>query len=97
MRLAKGARIVEVLKQNRSQPVPVEKQVAIIYAVTRDYLASVPVEKVHTYETGLYAYLDTDAQGAEVMRTIRETGKLEEETEQQLKAVLDAFSQVFAE
>ena len=96
-RLDQGARIVEVLKQNRSMPVPVEKQVAIIYAVTRDYLAPVPVEKVHAYETGLYAYLDTDAQGAEVMRTIRETGKLEEETEQQLKAVLDAFSQVFAE
>ncbi len=95
-RLDQGARIVEVLKQNRSAPIPVEKQIAIIYAVTRDYLAAVDVDKVHAYESGLYAYLDTDAEGLQVMQTIRDTGKLEEETEKQLAAVLDAFSKVFA-
>ena len=78
-RLEQGARIVEVLKQNQNAPVPVEKQVAILYAVTKGVLESVKVEDVNVYESGLYTYLDTDAAGVEVMQEIRSTGKLEQE------------------
>ena len=83
-RLEQGARIVEVLKQNQNAPVPVEKQVAILYAVTKGVLESVKVEDVNVYESGLYTYLDADAAGVEVMQEIRSTGKLEPETEQKL-------------
>ena len=94
-RLAQGARIVEVLKQNNSAPVAVEKQVAILYAVTKGILGRVEVEDVRAYEAGLYTYLDTDAAGAEVMQTIRSTGKLEADTEEKLKQVLDAYTDHF--
>ncbi len=57
-RLALGERIVEVLKQHRSSPVRVGCQVAIVYAVTHGYLNDTPVNKVHDYETRLYALLE---------------------------------------
>ena len=94
-RLEQGARIVEVLKQNQNAPVPVEKQVAILYAVTKGVLAKVNVEDVRTYESGLFTHLDTNAAGAAVMQTIRETGKLETETEEKLRAVLDEYTEEF--
>ena len=94
-RLEQGARIVEVLKQNQNAPVPVEKQVAILYAVTKGVLESVNVEDVNIYESGLYTYLDTDAAGVEVMQEIRSTGKLEQKTEQKLRSVLDAYTENF--
>ena len=94
-RLEQGARIVEVLKQNQNAPVPVEKLVAILYAVTKGVLESVKVEDVNVYESGLYTYLDTDAAGVEVMQEIRSTGKLEQETEQKLRSVLDAYTENF--
>lgn len=94
-RLEQGARIVEVLKQNQNAPVPVEKQVAILYAVTKGVLAKVNVEDVRTYESGLFTHLDTNAEGAAVMQTIRETGKLETETEEKLRTVLDEYTEEF--
>ena len=94
-RLEQGARIVEVLKQNQNAPVPVEKQVAILYAVTKGVLAKVNVEDVRTYESGLFTHLDTNAEGVAVMQTIRETGKLETETEEKLRTVLDEYTEEF--
>ena len=94
-RLAQGARIVEVLKQNQNAPIPVEKQVAILYAVTKGNLVNVDVDDVKAYETGLYTYLDTDAEGVNVMQTIRSTGKLEADTEDKLKKVLDGYTEEF--
>ena len=94
-RLAQGERIVEVLKQNRSAPVPVEKQVAILYATIHDYLVKVKVPDVAEYEKGLYEYLDNDAAGAAVMETIRTTGNLDKDTEEQLKSVLTAYTDSF--
>ena len=67
-RLEQGARIVEVLKQNQNAPVPVEKQVAILYAVTKGILSRVATEDVRTYEAGLYTWIDSDAQGAAAMQ-----------------------------
>ena len=94
-RLAQGERIVEVLKQNRSAPVPVEKQVAILYATIHDYLVNVKVADVAEYEKSLYEYLDNDAAGAAVMDTIRTTGNLDKDTEEQLKAVLTRYTESF--
>ena len=94
-RLAQGERIVEVLKQGRSEPVPVEKQIAIIYAVTRDTLNNVKASDVRDYENQLFIWLDQDAEGAAVMQEIRETGKLEPATEEKLKAVLGSFTERF--
>ena len=94
-RLEQGARIVEVLKQSQNAPVPVEKQVAILYAVTKGILEKVKVEDVNAYETGLYTYLDTDVAGLEVMQLISSTGKLEPKTEEKLRQVLEAYTENF--
>ena len=94
-RLEQGARIVEVLKQSQNAPVPVEKQVAILYAVTKGILEKVKVEDVNAYEAGLYTYLDADAAGLEVMQLISSTGKLEPETEEKLRHVLEAYTENF--
>ena len=94
-RLEQGARIVEVLKQSQNAPVPVEKQVAILYAVTKGILEKVKVEDVNAYEAGLYTYLDADAAGLEVMQLISTTGKLEPETEEKLRHVLEADTENF--
>ena len=94
-RLAQGERIVEVLKQDKSQPVPVEKQVAILYAVVRGILTDVEVTEIAEYEQGLYRRLDDDPDGAAAMRRIRETGALDEEAETALKAALTAYTQEF--
>jgi len=92
-RLAQGERVVEVLKQGKSAPIDVEKQVCIIYAVTHDYLMDVPVEKVAEYERGLYERLD--AQHPDILETIRETGKFEKDTEAKLAAALAQYNKDF--
>ena len=94
-RLDQGARIVEVLKQNQNEPVAVEKQVAILYAVTKGILSKVDVEDVRAYEAGLFTYLDTNAEAAAVMQEISSTGKLEKETEDKLKQVLETYTTQF--
>ena len=92
-RLAQGERVVEVLKQGKSTPIDVEKQVCIIYAVTHDYLADVPVEKVSEYERGLYERMD--AQHPDVLETIRTTGQFDKETEAKLAAALAQYTKDF--
>ena len=94
-RLDQGARIVEVLKQKNSSPVPVEKQVAILYAVTKNVLSEVPVADVAEYEKGLYLRLDQDADGIAAMDDIRSTGKLEADTEEHLKKALEVYTRDF--
>ena len=95
-RLDQGARIVEVLKQGRSAPVDVEKQICILYAVTNNYLADVKVEDVQEYEKELYEYMDT-AHDADVLAPIRDTGALSDETLEALKKALQDFTQRFVQ
>ena len=92
-RLAQGERIVEVLKQNRSHPIAVEDQVCIFYAVTRGFLKDVEVTDVAEYEDGLYERMS--AQHADVLEAIRTTGDLSKETEEALRAALDAYTKDF--
>ena len=94
-RLAQGERIVEVLKQDRNSPVPVEKQVAILYATVHGYLKEIEVPKIASYERELYQYLEENAEAADVMEAIRTTGDLKAETEEKMKTVLSAFTEKF--
>ena len=94
-RLDKGARIVEVLKQNRGTPVPVEKQVAILYAVNNDYLKEVDTAQVAEYESGLYDFLDANEKGKAVMDKIAATGAWDDEIEGALKDSLSEYTKRF--
>ena len=73
----------------------VEKQIAIIYAVTKNILSKVAVEDIRAYETGLYSFLDTDPDGAAFMEAVRTTGKLEADTEEHLKKALETYTEKF--
>ena len=92
-RLAQGARIVEVLKQNRNHPIPVEDQVCIFYAVTHDFLKEVEVRHVAEYEQGLYERMAS--QYSDVLEAIRTTGQLSAETEERLKNALTDYTRDF--
>ena len=93
-RLAQGQRIVEVLKQDRNSPVPVELQVCILYAVTHDYLSEVPVEQIAAYEQELYEDMQ-NLHHADVLEPIKSTGKLENATKAALEKALEEFTQRF--
>ena len=92
-RLDQGARIVEVLKQDRNSPVDVAHQVCILYAVVNGYLKDIAVADIRAYEAGLYPYLDTNA--LPVLQSIRTTGKLESADEEQLKQALERYTAQF--
>ncbi len=92
-RLAQGERIVEILKQDKSAPVPVEYQVAIIYAAIEGYLDRVPVSDVRAYEAGLREHFRV--QESELMRRIRETGVLTDEDNEALAKALSAYTDTF--
>ena len=82
-RLEQGARIVEVLEQDRGAPVRVELQVAIIYAVVNNLLSDVPLEKIRTFEEDLFEYLTATKE--ELLHSIIAEGQLSKETEEELK------------
>ncbi len=94
-RLAQGERIVEVLKQSNNSPIEVEKQIAIIYAVSRDLLKDIEVSDIKAYEKGLFSYLDTDAAGVDIVQDLRTRDKFDQEAEEKLKAVITAYTQQF--
>lgn len=94
-RLAQGERIVEVLKQGKSSPVSVEKQVAILYAVVNNILLPIPVEDIREFEEDLYRFLDRDPDAVSVMEEIRKTGAYSEDAEARLKAALQRCTEEF--
>ncbi|MDO9694316.1 MAG: F0F1 ATP synthase subunit alpha, partial [Candidatus Latescibacteria bacterium] len=87
--LTRGERMVEILKQGQYVPLPVEKQVAIIYAGTRGYLDDLPVAVLKQWEADLYVFLDEKHSG--VLHDIRTSGKLEPATEEALKHAIEEF------
>lgn len=91
-RLAQGERIVEVLKQNRTAPIAVENQVAIIYAVTNNMLDDVKVEDIMDFESELYAHLDANP---DVLAEIREKGTMGDETAEKLKDAIVTVKTAF--
>ena len=92
-KLAQGERIREMLKQPQYQPMPVEKQVAIIYAATKKYLLDIPVDEILAFEKALLELIDTKY--PEIFESIRETKQLDEETEQKLITAIEACKKDF--
>ena len=92
-RLALGSRIVGVLKQKNESPIEVAHQVCIIYAVINGYLNDIDLDKLPEFEKRLYEYMDVS--GYSVLTAIRESGKLEKETEEGLKNALNAVKAEF--
>jgi F-type H+-transporting ATPase subunit alpha len=91
--LARGARLVEVLKQPQYQPVPVEKQVAIIFAVTNGHLDDVPVPHIRQWERDFIAYLE--ASHPAVLNDIRTKKVLDDDLNNRLKAAIAGFKPLF--
>ena len=92
-RLEQGARIVEVLKQDRNSPIAVELQVAIIYAVVNNLLADVAVEDIHRFETELFEHLSATKE--DLLAKIRETGVLDSDSEKELHESIIYFKDKF--
>lgn len=92
-RLAKGERIVEVLKQNKNSPMAVEDQVIIIFAVVNDCLKDIEVEKILEFEKGLLSFIHYTY--PDIPKTISRTGKLDEDTEKSLKSAIYEFVDKF--
>ena len=91
--LARGARTVEILKQGQYQPLPVEEQIAVIYAVINGYLDQFPVERVREWEADFVGTLR--AQKADLLTAIREQKALSDELEGALKAAITSFNETF--
>jgi F-type H+-transporting ATPase subunit alpha len=91
--LARGGRLVEVLKQPQYQPVPVEKQVAIIYAVTNGYLDDVQVPHIRQWEREFLEFLEADH--GDTLTAIRTKKTLDDSSTQGLKAAITAFKALF--
>ena len=89
-RLAKGERIVEVLKQNRNAPMTVEHQVIVIYAVVNNFLREIPVKEISDFEHALCTHVDETH--PDIIQSIRDTGDLTQETQAALDAVLRDFA-----
>ena len=92
-KLAQGERIKEVLKQPQYNPMPVQYQVIIIYAVTKKYLLDVPTEDITRFETEFFEFLDTKF--PEVPSAIAAEQVISEETEQKLVKALEEFKKTF--
>jgi F-type H+-transporting ATPase subunit alpha len=92
--LARGARLTELLKQPQYQPMPIEEQVASIYAGTQGFIDAVDTKDVVRYEAAMLSYLR--AEHKDVLKTIRDTKTLDDDTAAKLKDALTAFGKQFA-
>ena len=92
--LARGSRLVEILKQGQYEPLPVERQVLIIYAATNGYVDQLPENTVRRYEAELYRFIDN--RHPEVFETLRAKRQFDDEVRGTVNKVLDEFKGVFA-
>ncbi len=92
-KLEQGERIKEILKQPQYQPMPVEKQVIIIYAATNKYLLDIPTEDILRFESELFEYIDTKY--PDIPESIRTTKVLEEDVEKQLIRAIEECKKSF--
>jgi F-type H+-transporting ATPase subunit alpha len=92
--LARGARLTELLKQPQFNPMPVEEQVASIFAGTQGFLDSVDVKDVVRYEAAMLSFLRSDK--PEILAKIRDTKALDDDTAAALRDALTAFGKTFA-
>ncbi|MGH7681607.1 MAG: F0F1 ATP synthase subunit alpha [Candidatus Eiseniibacteriota bacterium] len=91
--LTRGERMVELLKQGQYRPLPVERQVAIIYAGTQGYLDDLPVADVRPFEDGLYAHLDKSY--ADVVAELKNKMELTDNVESKLKKAIVEYKEIY--
>jgi F-type H+-transporting ATPase subunit alpha len=89
----RGRRLTEILKQPQYSPVPVEKQVLIIYAGTNAFLDDLPVEQCREFEAGLYKFVETSRPG--LLQAIREKKNLDDDLKNQINGALKEFKERF--
>ncbi len=89
----RGMRLVELLKQEPYNPIPVEKQIVAIFAGTNGYLDDLPVDAVRKFEKELYAYLDSER--PDILKEIKEKKALDDELKKKIKEALDDFKSKF--
>jgi F-type H+-transporting ATPase subunit alpha len=92
--LARGSRLVEVLKQPVFQPQPVERQILIVYAATTGYVDELPPGAIGRYEQDLFAFVES--KHPELFKLIRDKRELSDEVKKAINAVLDEFKGRFA-
>ncbi|HPW69494.1 MAG: F0F1 ATP synthase subunit alpha [Deltaproteobacteria bacterium] len=91
--LNRGERLMEMLKQPQYTPLPVEKQVAMIYVGTNGFLDEYPTSAIKSFEEQFYAFLDN--KHADILQSVRESGQLDAETEKKLKDAIAEFKKIF--
>ncbi|MBU1674405.1 F0F1 ATP synthase subunit alpha, partial [bacterium] len=87
--LTRGERMVEILKQGQYRPLPLEKQVAVIFAGTQGFLDDLPVDSLAGWEKDFYVFMEE--KHSNVLHDIRTSGKLEDATRENLQAAIEAF------
>lgn len=92
-RLEKGKRLIQILKQPQYKPMPVEKQVLILYAGVDNHLMDIPVESIGKFENEFFEYMDTHHR--EIGKEIVEKKVLSDELKQKINAAIDEFKKVF--
>jgi F-type H+/Na+-transporting ATPase subunit alpha len=91
--LARGQRLMEILKQDQYQPLPVEKQVMIIFAASNKYLDDLPVEECRRFEKELYPFIETNYNG--LLKSLREKKAFDDAIKAEAKKALDEFKERF--
>jgi len=91
--LNRGERLMEMLKQPQYTPLPVEKQVAMIYVGTNGYLDEYPVSAIRSFEEQFYAFMDNKY--ADVLKSIKDSGQMDADTEKKLKDAIAEFKKIF--
>ncbi|KAI8868392.1 C-terminal domain of alpha and beta subunits of F1 ATP synthase [Ramicandelaber brevisporus] len=91
--LNRGARLTEMLKQPQYRPLPVEHQVAILFAGVNGFLDKIDVKRVVEFESTLLPFLTSNHQ--DLLNKIRDEGKISEETEKKLRTILGDFVKTF--
>jgi F-type H+-transporting ATPase subunit alpha len=91
--LRRGARLTEILKQKQYQPVPVEKQIALIWTATEGYLDELPVESLERFQQEYFDYLEIHQN--ELLKNIIKEKVLTDEIKAGLKEAADSFTEEF--
>jgi F-type H+-transporting ATPase subunit alpha len=92
--LARGARLTEILKQGQYAPLPVEEQVAVIFTGVRGYLDKVDANQVTRFEAQYLS--EIRSKGADILKAIRDSAELSDETEKKLETFCENFVKTFA-
>ncbi len=93
--LARGERVTEILKQDQYQPMPVENQIAVIYAVSKGLTDDIEVGKIRVFEKGFLSYLASSEYKTSVLEPLRTEGLLTDEVESALKEAIESFKVSF--